>query len=158
MARQERSAGFVIFRGAGQGVHEYLLLDYGRHWDFAKGHVEPGEDDLTTALRELREETGIKDPRVIPGFQHEVTYYFKDRRKGFVRKRVVFFLGETAAAPSDILLSHEHEGFAFLPLDVAIKRLTFPTAREILRLAEQAAAAEQAEPQGDSLSQKPSVS
>ena len=157
MAREERSAGFVIFRNIGQRVREYLLLDYGRHWDFAKGHVEKEEDDLTTALRELREETGIVDPRVIPGFQHEVTYFFKDRRKGLVRKRVVFFLGETAVAPSDILLSHEHEGFVFLPFDVAVKRLTFPTARQILRLAEQAAAAEQTEPQGDTLSPKPSA-
>jgi len=158
MAREERSAGFVIFRSVGEGGREYLLLDYGRHWDFAKGHVEKGENDLTTALRELREETGIKDPRVIPGFQHEVTYFFKDRRKGLVRKRVVFFLGETATAPSDILLSREHEGFAFLPFDDAVKRLTFPTARQILRLAEQVAAAEQAEPHGDTLSKKPSAS
>jgi 8-oxo-dGTP pyrophosphatase MutT (NUDIX family) len=158
MARQERSAGFVIFRSAGKSAREYLLLDYGRHWDFAKGHVEKGEDDLTTALRELREETGIVGVRVVRGFQHEVTYFFKDRRKGLVRKRVVFFLGETATAPCDILLSHEHEGFAFLPFDVAVKRLTFPTARQILRLAEQAAVAQQTEPHGDTLSQKPSVS
>jgi bis(5'-nucleosidyl)-tetraphosphatase len=157
MAREERSAGFVIFHIVGEGVREYLLLDYGRHWDFVKGHVEPGENDLATALRELHEETGIIDARVIPGFQHEVTYFFKDRRKGLVRKRVVFFLAETATVPSDIVLSHEHEGFAFLPFDVAVKRLTFPTARQILRLAE-LVAAERTEPHGDSLSQKPSVS
>jgi len=49
MARQERSAGFVIFRCPPLSSHEYLLLDYGRHWDFAKGHVEEGEDDLAAA-------------------------------------------------------------------------------------------------------------
>src|SRR5579872_938662 len=97
MARHERSAGFVIYRITPGGSREYLLLDYGRHWDFPKGHVEKGEDDLTAALRELREETGIVDPEVVPGFHHEVTYFFKDRKKGLVRKVVVFFLGRTSA-------------------------------------------------------------
>ena len=155
MARQERSAGFVIYRKTEQGAREYLLLDYGRHWDFAKGHVEKGEDDLTTAHRELKEETGITDARVVPGFKHEVTYFFKDRKKGLVRKTVVFFLAETTVAPADIKLSHEHEGFAFLPFDIAVKRLTFPTARQILRLAEGAAQVQHRDPSGDSLSSNP---
>ena len=44
MAREERSAGFLIFhrRPGADGADNvrFLLLDYGRHWDFAKGHVE----------------------------------------------------------------------------------------------------------------------
>ena len=83
MARQERSAGFVIFYqdaaakaagGDAAGV-EFLLLDYGRHWDFVKGHVEAGEDDLSAAIRELKEETGISSPSLVPGFRREVTYF-----------------------------------------------------------------------------------
>jgi len=137
MARQERSAGFVIFRCPPLSSHEYLLLDYGRHWDFAKGHVEEGEDDLAAATRELREETGISDVEAIPAFQHEITYFFRDRKKGLIRKKVVFFLGQTRAADRDIVLSHEHEAFEFLPYDAAIKRVTFPNARRVLELAEQ---------------------
>ena len=136
MARNERSAGFCIFRPTEAGP-EYLLLDYGRHWDFPKGHVEKGEDDLAAATRELREETGITDFRLIPAFQHEITYFFRDRRKGVIRKTVVFFLAETSAKPSEIVISHEHEGFEFLPYDAAIRRVTFPNARQILRLAHQ---------------------
>src|SRR5690348_4339130 len=115
MARQERSAGFVIYRNSPQGVPEYLLLDYGRHWDFPKGHLEKDEDDLAAARRELREETGITDVRVTPDFHHEITYFFRDRRKGLIRKTVAFFLGETCCEPDAIVLSHEHEGFVFLP-------------------------------------------
>jgi 8-oxo-dGTP pyrophosphatase MutT (NUDIX family) len=36
---------------------------------------------LTAALRELREETGISDPQVIPGFQREITYFFATGKK-----------------------------------------------------------------------------
>src|SRR4051812_47977640 len=121
MARSERSAGFIAYHKApcaagpaappadpaegqlfppaphsGDAI-EYLLLDYGRHWDFAKGHVHPGEDDLAAARRELAEETGITDARAVPGFEHEIVYFFRDRRKGLIRKTVVFFLAELSA-------------------------------------------------------------
>ena len=77
MARNERSAGFICFRRRDDvpGGVEYLLLDYGRHWEYAKGHVDPGEKDLDAAVRELREETAITDPRVIDGFRHELVYF-----------------------------------------------------------------------------------
>ena len=135
MARLERSAGFVVYRTSSGGTPEYLLLDYGRHWDFPKGHLERGEDDLVAARRELREETGIADIRLVPDFQHEITYYFRDRRKGLIRKTVAFFLGETTAQPHDIVISHEHERSEFLPFEQALKRVTYPNARQVLKLA-----------------------
>lgn len=151
MARNERSAGFIAYHRARPGAGaaatkedrpfpagpadgiEYLLLDYGRHWDFAKGHVHPGEDDLAAARRELAEETGLADSYVAPGFQHEIVYFFRDRRKGLIRKTVVFFLAEVPGR--DVVLSHEHVGFAFLPFEQAVKRVTYPSAREVLRAA-----------------------
>jgi len=158
MARNERSAGFVLFRVTPHGAREYLLLDYGRHWDFPKGHLEKGEDDLTAALRELREETGISDPQVIPGFQREITYFFRDRKKGLIRKTVAFFLGQTQVSDEDIVLSHEHEGFIFVPFDVAVRQTTYANALEVLKLAEEKLAAPRepsGESRGDSLSPKP---
>jgi bis(5'-nucleosidyl)-tetraphosphatase len=89
----------------------------------------------------LQEETGLTDPRVVDGFEHEVAYFFRDRKKGLVRKTVVFFLGETYAADAEVALSHEHEAFVFLPFETAVTRITFPTARQVLRLAEETLAA-----------------
>lgn len=138
MARIERSAGFIIYfepaaAPADPALREYLLLDYGRHWDFPKGHLDAGEDDLTAARRELREETGIKDVQVIPGFQHEIAYYFRDRKKGLIHKTVIFFLARVKAR--DVRLSHEHVGYEFLTYDRALKQATYPTAKQVLRLA-----------------------
>ncbi|MFT3787170.1 MAG: NUDIX domain-containing protein [Tepidisphaeraceae bacterium] len=136
MPRLERSAGFILFRedASFAGGRAYLLLDYGRHWDYAKGHVEPGEDDLTAAHRELHEETGIDDAGVRPGFAHEIEYYFRKPKHGIVRKTVIFFLASTRA--TDVKISHEHVGFEFLSYEDALKRLTYATAREVLRAAE----------------------
>jgi 8-oxo-dGTP pyrophosphatase MutT (NUDIX family) len=135
MARRERSAGVVLFRDdpKAEGGREFLLLDYGRYWDFPKGHLEPGEDDQTAALRELKEEAGITDARLLPGFAHEIVYYFRDRSKGLIRKEVVFFLASTRTR--DVTVSHEHVGYAFLPLRQAMTRLTYPNAKAVLQAA-----------------------
>jgi 8-oxo-dGTP pyrophosphatase MutT (NUDIX family) len=135
MAREERSAGFLIFhrRGPEPGDVRFLLLDYGRHWDFAKGHVDPGETDLETALRELREETGIRDLAPVPDFQREIVYFFRSSRHGLIRKTVVFFLAEVSKA--DVILSEEHVGYDFLPYELALKRATFAAGKELLRAA-----------------------
>ncbi len=156
MARQERSAGFVIYRTSTDGVPQYLLLDYGRHWDFPKGHLENDEDDLAAARRELREETGITDVRVTPDFHHEITYFFRDRKKGLIRKTVAFFLGETCCDPDAIVLSHEHEGFVFLPFEAAVKKVTYPNARQVLKLAHEKLGGDgRASSGGDNLSPDP---
>ena len=143
MVRHERSAGFICFRRRSDipGDIEYLLLDYGRHWEYAKGHVNRGESDLDAAVRELREEAGISDVRVVEGFRHELVYFFRDRRKGLIRKTVVFFLGETGAGDGDVVLSEEHIAFAFLPFEEAVKRVTFAGARQVLRAAHERLAA-----------------
>ena len=55
-----RAAGGVVFRRTGTGVRLLLLRAYA-NWDFPKGLVEPGEDDLACARREVAEETGLAD-------------------------------------------------------------------------------------------------
>ncbi len=110
------------------------MLDYGKHWDFPKGHVEKGEDDITAARREVQEETGISEIRVVPGFQREIIYFFRDRRRQLIRKAVVFFLGEVKT--SKVQISDEHVGYAFLPLAEALERVKYATARQLLQLAE----------------------
>ena len=60
MAERILSAGVVVVRDSGDGWRVLLLRAY-NYWDFPKGQVEAGEDPLTTARREVREETLIDD-------------------------------------------------------------------------------------------------
>lgn len=139
MAVQERSAGFIVYRirPGSEPVEdrvEYLLLDYGRHWDFPKGHLEKGEDDLAAARRELEEETGLRDVTVVPGFAHEITYFFRHKSRGLIRKSVAFLLARTES--DQITLSREHKAYLFLPIEAATRQVTFRNAREVLALAD----------------------
>jgi 8-oxo-dGTP pyrophosphatase MutT (NUDIX family) len=128
----ERSAGVLVYRIPPRKKEpQFLLLDYGRYWDYPKGHVEKGEDDLAAAVRELKEETGIDDIELDDGFRHEMTYFFRDKRKGLIKKTVVFFLGRTRA--SEAKISHEHVGAEFLPYEQALKRLTYANAKTALK-------------------------
>jgi len=60
MVQTVLSAGVVVVRETADGWRVLLLRAY-NYWDFPKGLVEPGEDPLATARREVREETGIDD-------------------------------------------------------------------------------------------------
>ncbi|MEK2688308.1 bis(5'-nucleosyl)-tetraphosphatase [Bdellovibrio sp. GT3] len=60
------SAGIVPFKITDQGVR-FLILRSFNYWDFPKGEVEPGEDPLEAAVREMQEESGLVDPQFVHG-------------------------------------------------------------------------------------------
>lgn len=125
----ERSAGAVLFNATGPEP-EYLLLHYtAGHWDFPKGNIELGETERQTAVREIREETSISDVTFIEGFRHLVSYRYRKGRR-VVSKEVVFFLAKTRT--KDVVISHEHIGYAWRKYDDAVKQLTFTNARNLL--------------------------
>lgn len=129
----EISAGAVVFRRRGKEI-KYLLLHYeSGHWDFAKGNVEKGEKVKETVLREIEEETGIKDARFIDGFKEEISYFYKRDRKT-VYKKVIFFLIE--ALTERVELSYEHIGYDWLGYEEALRRLTYKNAKEVLKKAD----------------------
>ena len=129
--QQERSAGVIVFR-KGEGAEKfYLLLDYGKYWDFPKGHIEAGEDEREAALRELREETGIGDVELMDDFRHEIVYFFRPPGRGLVRKTVVFFIGEVES--EKVKISHEHVGYEWLRGAEAVGRVKYPTAKDVMR-------------------------
>ena len=52
-----KACGFLVFRDVPDP--SFLLMKHPKRWDLPKGHVDPGESEVETALRELHEETGL---------------------------------------------------------------------------------------------------
>ncbi len=134
---KEKSAGAIIYQmrsdpaSGGASVPYYLLLHYpSGHWEFARGHGEPGESEEDTARREVAEETGLKDIKIIPGFKEHTklifrrTYNLKPEEKKhapWIVKIVTLYLAE--AATDNVVLSREHKDFLWLPYEQAYKKL-----------------------------------
>ncbi len=131
---KEKSAGFIVFTRENNEV-KYLFLKVGGRLDFPKGNIEEDENELTAALRELKEESGLDKIRVIPGFRKVLNYYYRRDEGTLVSKTLVLFLGE--AFGKNVSISWEHEGFEWLSLEEAIMRIKYPRYREVLKEAEQ---------------------
>ena len=84
----EKSCGALVFRRF-HGNTELLLIKHanGGHWSFPKGHVEAGETEADTALREIKEETGI-DVIIDPSFREVISY----SPKKDTQKDVIYFI------------------------------------------------------------------
>ncbi len=133
MAREEISAGVVLYCMR-DSRRLYLVLQYAAgHWDLAKGKREPGESDVQAALREVREETGISDVSLHEGFARRIEYEFLDGSDE-VHKTVTFFLGETRAR--DVTLSDEHLDYAWHEYGDAVRAVTYPAAAGLLGAAD----------------------
>lgn len=89
---KEKSCGAVIYTKNEIGSIEYLLIKHknGGHWSFPKGHMEAGETEIETAVREILEETGL-DVKIDQNFRFEMEYSPKPK----ILKKVVYFVAET---------------------------------------------------------------
>lgn len=134
---RETSAGAVIFKQEGSKTY-YLLLHYqSGHWDFPKGIIEQGEKEEETVKREVEEETGIKDIKIVNGFKEWIKYSFQrtyDKGDGaWVFKIVNFYLAETKT--KQVKISDEHVGYKWLSYQEALEQLTYKNAKDILKKA-----------------------
>jgi 8-oxo-dGTP pyrophosphatase MutT (NUDIX family) len=126
----ERSAGAVVFSIKYSGNVFFLLLRYSAgHWDFPKGNIEDGENEVQAACREIREETGIENVVFLEGFNKKVEYNYR-RHRNVIHKEVVFFLAKTGS--QRVILSNEHIAFSWTDFDSALAKLTYMTAKDIL--------------------------
>jgi bis(5'-nucleosidyl)-tetraphosphatase len=129
---REKSCGAVIFSNKEEKT-KYLLLNYAAgHSDFVKGNMEAGENERQTVVRELQEETGITEAQFIEGFKEIIAYFY--RRQGMtVHKEVVFFIMESQT--EKVQISFEHIGYIWLDYKLAMDKLTFKNAKDVLQKA-----------------------
>lgn len=111
--KEIRGCGVLVMRD--EPERSFLLMKHARRWDLPKGHLDDGETDLECALRELREETGIKgkDIELVPNFLWTIDYEVNSKRFGQrCHKTVVIYLARLLN-PVKIKLT-EHPDFEWV--------------------------------------------
>ena len=127
----EYSCGAVVFQRI-DGVPHYVLVrakdqPEGCH-GFPKGHMEPGETEEQTALREIYEEVGLR-VRLLPGFRAVTEYALPSPPD--TRKRVVFFLAEYDGQETTVQES-ELAAITIAPWPQALELTEFADSKRIL--------------------------
>jgi 8-oxo-dGTP pyrophosphatase MutT (NUDIX family) len=112
------SAGVVVLRRS-TASWLFLMLRAYRNWDFPKGMVEPGEDPLAAARREVREETLIEDLEFNWGEVHRETGPYGNRK--IARYYVAATRTERVTLPvSPELGRAEHDEWRWVDRDAAL--------------------------------------
>lgn len=126
----EKSCGAVVFTEDG-GERKYLIIRMNLgHCGLPKGHVEKYESEEETAIREVKEETGV-EITLIEGFRTAVEYSLTARTK----KESVYFLGRFVG--DDIKIQEaEVSSYRLCPYEQARKLITYENDRTILDAAE----------------------
>lgn len=132
-ARLETSSGGVVYRMHDDGPHFLLIRDPYENWGLPKGHLEGGETPLEAAVREVMEETGLNELRVI-GQLPTIDWYFRDHGK-LVHKFCHFFLIECCTGEPTPQLDEGISECVWRALQDALTTVTYANAREVLRAA-----------------------
>ena len=127
--KREKSCGAVIFRAENTGRNYLILTSTLGHTTLCKGHVEGGETEHETAVREIMEETGLTVD-FVDGFREVITYSPRPGRM----KDVVFFLAQVSGG-EPVCQPEEVAAIRFLPFGEALAALTHASDRDTLQKA-----------------------
>lgn len=89
----EKSCGAVVYTRINNDVRYLIIESTEGYYGFPKGHMENGETETETAIREIKEETGV-DSVILEGFRTTDAHPHVREGRPTVMKEMVYFLAE----------------------------------------------------------------
>jgi len=131
---KQTSAGGVVYRRDGSGLQVVLIsVKNGQAWCLPKGIVNKGETTEETAVREVREETGLTG-RIIDALG-EINYWYYIKGENIkCRKTVHFYLMEYVSGDT---AEHDFEvdEAGWFSLEAALEKVSYRGDRTMLEKA-----------------------
>lgn len=134
--KRASSAGGVVFRRADGGVQILVLQHEAGKWMLPKGTIETGETPEAVAKREVAEETGLTNVRVISDLGQERYSFFWRTEGAYYDKTVHYFLLEFLGGEE--VRPQREEGFVaaeWVTIDEALARIKYKETREVVNRA-----------------------
>ena len=123
MEYDEKSCGCIIIEDG-----KVLLVKHNAgHWDFPKGHMEEGETEEQTAIREVKEETNIDV--IIPDINKKYVIHYSPKLG--VVKEVVFFIASKKDG-EEKRQEKEIEKVDWIELNKAVELITYESSKKIM--------------------------
>ena len=122
--KKEKSCGCIILNNKNQIL---LILQNAGHWGLPKGHVEEGETEEQTAIREVKEETNV-DVIVDTNLRYRMVYNPKED----VEKEVIYFIAKITSNDCKPQLEEVQE-MKWLDIDNAINTITYENSKDLLK-------------------------
>lgn len=122
--RKEKSCGCIIIK------NKKVLLVYEKNrnfWGFPKGHMEEGENEIQTALREVKEEVGL-EVEIDEEKRYTLNYIIRDE----IDKTTVLYIA-TPKSEEIIMQESEIENIKWCDFDEALNTLTFENWKEMFK-------------------------
>ena len=127
----EKSCGAVLYQRRNGQLRYLIARSSSGHISFSKGHMEEDETEWETAVREIREETGIARLRKTGDFRERFCCLTEKGK----RKEIIYFLAEFE---EERVIPQEDEltDIWILPFEDALEQINTEEEREILRRAD----------------------
>ena len=96
---KEKSCGAIVYKEENNKLKFLLVYQSNGHYSFPKGHMESGETEIETTLREVKEETNL-DIELNADFRISIEYLLSSKN---MMKEAVYFL----AIPTSLNLKNQ---------------------------------------------------
>ena len=127
---REVSSGGVVIKNESGGIRILLIKDpYGK-WTWPKGKLDKGETSLNAAVREIGEETGLKNIKVISRIGR--TDYFYKRDGKLIYKTVYMYLFKFRCGEKLVIQKSEIEDGEWCSEEEALSRVGYRGAKRML--------------------------
>jgi ADP-ribose pyrophosphatase YjhB (NUDIX family) len=130
---REPTAGGIVYRKNAEGVVEILLIaDSKTRWTIPKGHIEEGETPRQTAEREIQEETGLKEMKMLD-WLGKINFRYR-RINTLVLMTTEIFLVEAKGDTDKIVPQEWMKGIKWFSANEALDKIEYDDISKLILL------------------------
>ncbi|MFC1644343.1 NUDIX domain-containing protein [Candidatus Omnitrophota bacterium] len=130
MTERQFAAGGVVIKKEKGELRVLLVKDSYGHWTWAKGHIEEGEAPEEAAVREIWEETGLKNLQIREELGKQEYSFSLNGKKIF--KTVYIFLVESAAGEKLTVQTSELEDARWFAAEEAVETIEYEGSSDLV--------------------------
>lgn len=132
---REPTSGGIVFRrnDTSREIEILLIQDAKDRWTIPKGHIEEGESAKETAEREIREETGLQQMKVL-NWLGKINFRYR-RQQSLVLMSTEIFLVQALGNTNKLKPEDWMNGIKWFPAPQALDKIEYEDIGKIILLA-----------------------